>query len=512
MRYPNITDGLAKVNPSYRIPLMKTSTISTVALLFAVAPLFAQVPLREHPRPDFERPAWVNLNGNWQFDFDAKNTGEKDGWFRPKAHEFTREIVVPFPWESRLSGIGDTEYKGVAWYNRQITLPSGDEWQGRDAWLIVGACDWQAKVWINGQPAGEHIGGYVPFEVNLAPFAKPGDTVTITIKATDFSDPQQPVGKQVHWYTRTSGIWQTVYLEPRAKSYITALHGTPSTTGTIKYDVDVQHADASTLVISSPDSEFKPVKLDLNAKGEDASTVQADVSVEKPQLWSPDLPKLYPIVFELQRDGKTVDSVRSYFGLRKVSIEKASGRDYPYICLNDKPIYLRGALHQSFHPEGIYQYPSDEVVRSDYELCKQIGINFLRIHIKIPTPRELYWADKLGVLIMQDMPCFYHYTPQAQAWWEQMLHAAVARDYNHPSIFAWVDFNETWGIGDTGYKPDHQEWVEKMYELTKQLDPSRLVEDNSPCYRDHVATDINSWHFYVNDYAGARQHLVEVDE
>jgi hypothetical protein len=152
------------------------------------------------------------------------------------------------------------------------------------------------------------------------------------------------------------------------------------------------------------------------------------------------------------------------------------------------------------------------VVRGDYELCKRIGINFLRIHIKAPIPRELYWADKLGVLIMQDMPNYWAHTEQSRAWYEQMLETVMARDFNHPSIFAWVDFNETWGIEHGGYNAEHQQWVEQIYHKTKKLDPSRLVEDNSPCKYDHVATDINSWHFYINEYQEARKHIASVVE
>ncbi len=235
------------------------------------------------------------------------------------------------------------------------------------------------------------------------------------------------------------------------------------------------------------------------------------IKVRQPQLWSPESPKLYPAVIELAKDEEVVDRVETYFGLREITTAKAPGRDYKYVYLNGKPVYLRGALHQSFHPDGIYQYPNDAVMRSDYELCKKIGINFLRIHIKTPVPRELYWADKLGVMIMQDMPNFWNNTGQARKWYEEMLNGAVARDRNHPAIYAWVDFNETWGLDNPGpYNEERQAWVEKMYEFTKSLGTGRLVEDNSPCKYDHVITDINSWHFYINDYEQAKKHIQEV--
>ncbi len=467
------------------------------------------VPWPEHPRPDFKRDPWVNLNGPWAFAFDPQDKGEKDQWFVPGRHAFERQIVVPFPWESRLSGIGDTEYKGVAWYSRDVTLPDGPQWAGRNAWLVVGACDFEAKVWVNGQPAAEHVGGYTPFEVNLAPFAKPGDKVSIVIRAVDRTNDQQPTGKQIGWYTRTSGIWQTVYLEPRGPGFIRALRGRADIhAGTMSYEITTSERPAGRLTLRSPHDAFAPVEVAVPAG---TAPLVGSITVKEPKLWSPDTPVLYDLLVELaDGGGQVTDRVESYFGLREVSVGKAPGRDYQYILLNGKPIYLLGALHQSFHPDSIHQYPDDAVMRSDYELCKRVGLNFLRIHIKTPVPRELYWADRLGVLIMQDMPNYWAHTPQAQKWWQEMAEAAIERDYNHPAVFSWCLFNETWGIGSGGYAPDRQQWVTDMYHFAKKLDPTRLIEDNSPCNYDHVITDINSWHFYINDYGAARTHIQDV--
>lgn len=466
----------------------------------------------EHPRPDYKREPWVNLNGPWDFGFDARDVGEKEQWFVPGKHVLDRKIIVPFPWESRLSGIADAEYKGVAWYAREIELPAGNAWKDRDAWLVIGACDWSAKVWVNGQLAAEHVGGYVPFDVNLSRFGKSGEKVAVVIRAVDTTDPQQPTGKQINWYTRTSGIWQTVYLEGRGRSFIRSIRAeTRIATGEVKYTVRLDGQPAQgILTVFSPDGSFDAARIPLDGRNQ---MVEATITVREPKLWSPDSPTLYPVTLTLgDPDGlpERSDVVESYFGLREVSVGKAPGRDYQYIQLNGKPIYLRGALHQSFHPDGIYQYPDDGVMQSDYDLCKRIDLNCLRIHIKIPVPRELYWADKVGVLIMQDMPGYWKHTPQAQRWWREMFEAAVERDFNHPSVFSWCLFNETWGIGDGGYSDDRQQWVAQMFEWAKRMDPTRLIEDNSPCLYDHVATDINSWHFYINDYQQARKHIQEV--
>jgi len=468
----------------------------------------SDIPWPEHPRPNFQRSAWINLNGPWAFDFDPQNQGLEGKWFMPGSHEFQRQITVPFPWESRLSGIGNTDYKGVAWYSRDITMPGGKEWKNRDAWLIIGACDWEATVWVNGRPAGKHIGGYAPFEINLSKFSQPGERINLTIRAVDTTDPQQPTGKQINWYTRTSGIWQTVYIESRGKNYIQSIRGIPDIkNGSMAYTIKLGgQNDGGKLILSSPENTFSTVRVEVPPNTQE---VQATVKVTEPKLWSPDSPILYPVRFNLHDSKGPADQVHSYFGLREISVNKASGRDYQYIFLNGKPVYLRGALHQSFHPEGIYQYPNDAAIRKDYELTKEFGLNFLRIHIKAPIPRELYWADRLGVLIMQDMPNPWEHTDLARQFWKMTFEQILQRDFNNPSIFAWVLFNETWGLGRKAeeYSPERQQWVEQMYHQAKKLDPTRLCEDNSPCRQDHVITDINSWHFYINEHQKARKHL-----
>lgn len=496
-----------------------------LGLVIFVRAVFAEdIPWPEHPRPDLMRSNWVNLNGAWQFAFDPEDEGLKGQWFVPGKHTFERRIIVPFPWESKLSGIGDTEYRGVAWYAKEVTLPAGPGWisdldttiLGQQTWLVIGACDFECTVWVNGREAVRHTGGYLPVEVNLSPFGKPGERVTIIVRAVDTTDEHQPVGKQHGWYTRTSGIWQTVYLESRGGTYIRSLRGRADIQeGSMRFTVGLSRpAIESAITISSPEGAFETVRASVDK----TDKVELTVKIDQPELWSPDSPKLYAAVVKFHAASDTggppveIDAVSTYFGLREISVGEAPGRDYQYVFLNGRPVYLRGALHQSFHPAGIYQYPDDTTMRGDYELCKRIGINMLRIHIKTPIPRELYWADRLGVLIMQDMPNFWKHSEQARSWWRENLEGAVARDFNHPSIFAWVNFNETWGINDGGYGADRHAWVKEMYELTKSLDPTRLVEDNSPCHYDHVVTDLNTWHFYINDYAEARRHVATVVE
>ena len=468
--------------------------------------------LEDHPRPDWARP-WVSLNGEWRFDFDPDDAGLRERWFEGRA--LSRTIRVPFPWQSELSCIHDTEYQGAVWYERDVVIPAD---AGPRIYIVFGAVDWHAMVWVNGVFVAEHEGGYTPFEVELTERARPGDTVRVTVRAYDATDPETPNGKQTGWYTRTGGIWQTVYLESRGRGYLERARIVP--------DIDAEQALFSVDLLADAPGDYVlhieaetegrarhgldvPVQLEAGAH-----TIHARLPVPNPQLWSPDSPALYDATLRLLRSGeeggKAEDTVRTYFGMRKISSGPYDGSGHEYILLNNKPIYLRGALHQSFNPQGIYTHPDEDYIRRDYEKAKEFGLNFLRIHIKVDEPRCLYWADRLGILLMCDMPNYQRHTARSQLLWEATLRETITRDFNHPSIFAWCCFNETWGLRDEGYDRAKQEWVRDMYRLAKHLDPTRLVEDNSPCRYDHVETDINSWHFYIDRYERARDHIAEV--
>jgi hypothetical protein len=495
-------------------------------------------PRPEHPRPDFHRGErdgvdWLNLNGPWQFEFDPDDVGESEQWFARE--ELADEILVPFCWESPLAwGEGeragndvwystrayrepdevtqenyrDADRHEIGWYVRHFELP--DAWQAGGQRIILHICasDWETAVWVNGQLLGRHEGGYTPFEFDITDALVDGQN-RIAVRVYDAQDHSwQPGGKQHRWYTRTSGIWQTVYLEPRAATCITKAHITPDVDGQqAHFDVETDGPGEATglrVTITSPDgTESKHEVTGLNGY----------VPIPDPALWEPELPNLYEAAVTLigSEAGDELDTVHTYFGMRKVERRKLPGAEYEYVWLNDHPVYLLGALDQSFNPWGIYTFPTDEMIRSDIERAKEFGFNFLRLHIKIDEPRLLYWADRLGVLLMCDLPNWGYdgLSPVAKERWLAMLHATIERDYNHPSIFSWCLFNETWGLGGDGYKEDRetQEWVKGVYELAKELDATRLVEENSACRQDHVATDINSWHFYINDYAKARARI-----
>ena len=507
-------------------------------------------PRPEYPRPDFQRGTsegidWLCLNGTWEFAFDPDNIGEQNEWYAPEPTNdspWTLQIQVPYPWESLAAWGAEAQadnanylsknaylnpeevtcggldregnYRGeprhtIGWYRRVVSIP--ENWGDKRVILNFGAVDWEATVWVNGNQIGTHENGYLPFELDITDALTPGEPTVIVVRAYDAQDHgEQLAGKQIGWYVRTSGIWQTVYLEPRSATHIAQCHITP----------DIDNATATFSANINGDVENTELSLRWTCD-ELSGTVEVSgnetrwtVSIrpEQLRLWDVDTPNLYDVTLELVAEGTVIDRIFTYFGMRKVSIAKAPGGDYQYIYLNNRPIYLLGALNQSFNPEGVYTFLTDEAIRTDVERAKEFGFNFLRLHIKVDEPRLYYWADKLGLLFMCDIPNFGTYTEKAQTRFEETLRGNIARDYNHPSIISWCNFNETWGLGGNEYKEmtDRQEWVREMYHLAKSLDTTRLIEDNSPCLYDHVETDINSWHFYINDYDHAKEHIANV--
>ncbi len=518
-----------------------------------------EVPRREHPRPDFNRGTtegrdWLCLNGWWEFEFDPDGSGEERGWHKGEG-EFSRRIRVPFPWQSHAAwGTEDQasnnnwfsreafvdpdevseaqrNYQNAAqyetgWYRREIEVP--EEWLdgGRRVYLNIGAADWHVDVWVNGQHVGGADSGYLPVSFDITD-ALANSRGVLVVRVHDPMDHRaQPVGKQYNWYTRTSGIWQTVWLEPRAATHITSAKLYPDRrTGLLRVAARVwvgeetQRARGS-VQVSLGGQALAAAHVALGDLKPGEAEFELAVRVPAVREWSPQQPVLYDVSVALdynRTDGSAGhDRVNTYCGFRDVTIEPLRHGGPKWICLNGQPVYLRGALNQSFNPWGVYTFPSDEDIRRDVLQAKEAGFNFIRLHIKIEDPRWYYWCDREGVLVMQDIPNFGYdgWGDQALERWEWTMRGAIARDFNHPCIIAWCLFNETWGLGGEDYKkmPERQQWVEQMYYLAKRLDPTRPVEDNSICLRDHVVTDINSWHFYINDYDKAAEHIKHVVE
>ena len=500
-----------------------------------VATASAAAPRPEHPRPDLRRESWVNLNGQWDFAFDPDEAGVEKEWFKPGAGAFDLRIVVPFPWESPLSGIEQPEIQGVAWYRRGIAIP--ENWDGSRIFLVLGAVDWECTVWLDGKEIGGHVGGYTPVELELTSAVKAGAKHSLVVRVVDRTEPTQPTGKQINWYTRTSGIWQTAYLEARGQAYLERCHFLPGpldergapTNGVVGH-LKVNGGKPGDVISIQPaeDPEMgsewafpiftHTIGESISSKLDSSSEAEIPIVIDRAQIrfWSPENPNLYFVRVSVLRDGIIQDSVLTYFGVRGVTAQplRAGGEnatDYQYIFLNGKPVYLRGMLDQSFHPEGIYAWPSDSAIRFDLEKAKEYGLNFLRMHIKIEEPRFLYWADRMGMMLQCDLPSFWKWSDESKKNLETLYSRVVERDASHPSIFSWVLINETWGL-EKHDTQESQDWMRGFYQEAKKIDPTRLIEDNSPCRYDHVETDINSWHFYIFEPDHAKKHIAEVVE
>jgi hypothetical protein len=419
------------------------------------------------------------------------------------------QITVPFPWGSDLSGLGNEA--DIGWYRRVLMVP--ESWRGQRVFLVVGACDWLTKGWLDGQRLGEHRGGYTPFEFELTSHVEWGREQTLVLRVDDTKHPFKLEGKQ--GYGEAKGIWQTIYLEARPQTHIQTLHFTPILEPPSRVEVQLE-LDQDAPAGARLELEFNSGELSRQRVGipEGRRRHSFTIEIPNPRLWSLEDPFLYEVEAALAA-GEAVDRVRTYFGMRSIGVMDLPGHGHPWIALNGRPIYLQIALDQSYHPEGFYTFPSDAFMRDEILRSRRIGLNANRVHVKIEVPRKLYWADRLGLLIMADVPNSWG-EPDAEMRQEidTALRGMIRRDYNHPAIFSWVPFNETWGLftrtGDRRqYLPETQEWVASVYRLARDLDPTRLVEDNSPCNFDHVETDINSWHAYLPGWAW-REHLEQV--
>ena len=457
------------------------------------------IPKPEFPRPEKERLSWLNLNGSWDFALFPAGSEESEKSFSIQRQSYDRKIQVPFSWVSPLSEVCEN-VAGIGWYRRSVNFAP----KGR-LFLCFGAVDYFADVYVNGQKAGSHEGGYGYFEMDVTQLWQDGEN-TIEVRAEDYRHDTQLYGKQ--GYGEIQGIWQTVWLEDRPHAYIQDFRIVTRITGQVTITVQADAPDGACVTAS-----FGGQTASAEVKAGEAALT---LTYAEPRLWSPDDPYLYEGSLALTSGGET-DEVKTYFGIREISTGYVDGKGYKWILLNGKPIYINGTLDQAFNPKGHFTYPSEEDVYQEAWRLKRLGLNMARIHIKSEEPRKLYWMDKLGVLIMADIPCFWGAPEEvARTAYEKALPELMARDMNHPSIFAWVIFNESWGLlhknekGESIYLPQTQEWVRRMYHTAKTIDPTRLVEDNSVCRYDHVETDLNTWHFYLNTYEIVRDHIREV--
>lgn len=442
--------------------------------------------LPEYPRPQMTRLQWLNLNGSWQLAF------AKAGEQPPLGKELKERIVVPFPVESSLSGIAKTTDR--LWYRRTFSIPA--DWQGQRILLHFGAVDWEATVWVNGKKMGTHQGGYDPFHYDITDALKKTGSQEVVVGVYDPTDAgTQPRGKQVRnpkgiFYTSTTGIWQTVWLEPVPSASIASLKIVPDVdAGMLRITVQGRGTSAKHQASITVRDGAKALKPATGAVGS-----PIEVPIPQAKLWSPESPFLYDLTVALKEGDKFIDRVRSYAGMRKISIgpdEKGIVR----ILLNGQPVFLTGPLDQGFWPDGLYTAPSDDALKYDIEITKQLGFNMTRKHVKVEPARWYHWCDKLGLLVWQDMPTGdasiaqgkgeIKRTPESAKQFEQELKAMIDGLHNHPSIVMWTLFNEGWGQYDT----------QRLAIWTKEYDRTRLVNSASG-WNDFKVGDVFDIHKY----------------
>ncbi|MFL5241782.1 MAG: glycoside hydrolase family 2 protein [Gemmataceae bacterium] len=451
-----------------------------------------------HPRPLLQRDPWFSLDGPWDFAFDAGGR-----WTEPEQIEWTHTIQVPFSPETEASGIGDTGFYRAVWYRRTFTPPRGRS--ERRLILHFGAVDTNSNVWVNGHLVMRHEGGYTPFQADITDYLDRNGPQTIIVQAED--DPlclAKPRGKQdwqlePHsiWYPRTTGIWQTVWLESVPESWIGSIRWLPCLERwEIGFEAWLQGKSENDLRLELR-MEAGNTLLAKDTYQVVAGEVHRRIALSDPGiddyrnelLWSPATPTLIDVTLRLLGPGdKVIDEAYSYTALRSIGVQGDR------FLLNDRPYTLRMVLDQGYWPETGLTAPDVEALRRDVELAKAMGFNGVRKHQKIEDPRYLYWADKLGLLVWEEMPSAYRYTRESIERLTQSWTEVIRRDSSHPCIIAWVPFNESWGVPNLPDSPGQRHYVQALYHLTKSLDASRPVVGNDGW--ESVATDIIGIHDY----------------
>ncbi len=456
-------------------------------------PTEGNLPRPEFPQPQFERQEWLNLNGYWGFEFDDENVGLHENWAQGR-HDFSRTILVPFCFESPKSGISDTGPHPQVWYRRLFSIP--ENWEDNRLLLNFGAVDYRSTVWVNGRLVGEHEGGNTPFRFEITSHLRPGPN-TLTVRVEDPpTDRYIPRGKQ-HWqprpekifYTRTTGIWQTVWIEPVGASYLDRVKIDSNIEGSVTFDARVARAEADLQFYITISYEGKVLASSMTQV--EGSQATAAAFIRDPHWWSPGSPCLYDVTFELTKGNRVLDRVKSYFGFRSISTQGGK------ILLNGEPTYLKMVLDQGYWPESLLTPPSDEAIQYDIRMAKEMGFNGVRKHQKIEDPRFLYWADRMGLLVSAEMANSYMFDDESVSRITREWMDVVTRDYNHPSIVIWVPINESWGIPNIR-DSRQQAHLKAMYMLTRSLDPTRLVIDNDG-WEHTDCTDLFAMHDYSHD-------------
>lgn len=463
-----------------------------------------QIPRPEYPRPDFQREKWLALNGEWDFSFDEPI--------------FDQKILVPFACETKLSGIHDTSFHNAVWYRRSFSLP--EPMHDRQILLHFGAVDYTCRLWVNDQFIREHTGGQCGFSADITDALNAsGENVIVLEARDDPADLEMPRGKQ-YWkpesesifYTRTTGIWQSVWLEAVSPMHLCSCRITPL--------FDERSVRFSYALSAAPQHVTLTAEITFRGKTAGAVSVtptsargafdwQIDQSAlsawnyQEDLVWTPEQPNLFDVTFRILEHGCEVDAVQSYFGMRKVSIQNGQ------FLLNNRPYYQKLVLDQGCWPESLLTAPSDEAFIRDIELTKAMGFNGVRKHQKVEDPRYLYHADRMGLLVWGEIGAAYLYSEQyADRIYREWLDV-LRRDYNHPCIVVWTPLNESWGVQEIETDPRQQAHSEAMVAITKSMDTTRLVVDNDGW--EHTNGDLLTIHDYSPSGEMLRAHLGSMD-
>lgn len=470
----------------------------------------------EYPRPQFIREDWQNLNGEWQFEYDDANCGLEEQWYH-EGKTFSRKIVVPFVYQSKLSGIAEREPHDVVWYKREFEVT---ERKGNERVILhFGAVDYEAEVFLNDHMVGSHAGGHTPFELDITPFLREGKQVLAVRVYDPHEDELLPRGKQFWeaqsrgiWYTNSTGIWQTVWLECINETYLQQIKFT-SLFDEGKVNIKCQIAGVIEDTYLDYEIRFQDIMVSKGTCSFLTNDFDWDVDLIQNHIfrtnfhddgwsWTPEHPNLFQVTCTLRcSEGNVFDQLESYFGFRKVHTEKGM------VFLNNKPYYQKLVLDQGYWPDGLLTAPDDAALKRDIELSKQMGFNGCRKHQKMEDPRFLYWADQLGYLVWGECASAPMYEEKAVNRLMKEWAEVVERDYNHPSIVVWVPLNESWGIPNVHNSRRQQHFSQTMYHYLHALDATRLVISNDGW--EMTQTDICAIHNYMH---GQKQEVEKYED
>ena len=463
-----------------------------------------------HPRPQFVREEWIDLCGTWEFEFDQEDRGIKEEWF--KKDQFSLEIKVPFVYQSSLSEIESKQTSNIVWYKRKVTTHKKDE----DRLLLnFEAVDYHTKVWVNGEFVGQHRGGFVPFTFDITDQSIHGAN-EIVVRVEDDTSCSQPLGKQswkdenfLCWYTKTTGIWQPVWIEIVPDKHIKELYMTP--------DIDSASIEIEVAINTHETIGELRTEIYFNDEFINSSTspvidgecfVVLDVSSKNPnfrlEYWNPDTPNLYDVKFIYEDSLGNKDIVRSYFGMRKV--EAQNGK----ILLNNLEFYQKLILDQGYFGEGLMTPPTVDWLVDDVKKMKEFGFNGVRKHQKIEDNRFAYLCDYYGLVMWVEVPSAFRFSRRTKEniWHE--LTEIIKKHYNNPSVIVWTLFNESWGVNEIYGDKDQQNFVDAAYAYTKSQDSSRLIVGNDGW--EHTKTDILTIHDYTQDHNLIKGRYTDVDK